>query len=317
MSQRRPAIHAGGSRNPNVRSLCFTSYDEEPPVYDPETMQYMIYQREECPTTKRKHYQGYIIGRGNSRKLFSYKTGSLAGAHVEVARGSHEQCIEYCSKPETRIEEPVTFGEVPKRGGASHKRSQGEALLELVKAQKKPKEILEEEPDLWFRHYQAIPKATMMMADARTEQTPCEVVLGKTGTGKTYYVRTESGGQYYSKNDTDFWDGYDGTEAVLLDDFYGNIKQHEMLRLINHTDEIVNIKHGSVRFKPAKIWITSNDCPSTWYKNISTNRMEALYRRFSTITVFTAFMEYRTFRSGDNGKSAWENYWNSAERLKF
>lgn len=63
-----------------------------------EKFQYIIYGREKCPTTEKKHLQGYCYfknGKSMSavKRLFADNT-----IHLEPSKGSVAQNIKYCTK---------------------------------------------------------------------------------------------------------------------------------------------------------------------------------------------------------------------------
>lgn len=71
-------------------------------------MDYMVYQLEECPETKRLHNQGYI--EFTKQLSFSMVKQLLPDIHFEARKGTQAQAIAYCTKEESRVEEPIVFG---------------------------------------------------------------------------------------------------------------------------------------------------------------------------------------------------------------
>jgi len=73
---------------------------------------YYTFQTEICPTTRRRHVQGYVCLKQRMRLVtFVRKFPS----HVERRNGTHSQAVSYCQKEETRDPEQniVTYGEEP------------------------------------------------------------------------------------------------------------------------------------------------------------------------------------------------------------
>ena len=88
---------------------------------------YGIGQIERCPTTGRLHFQFYI--QAHRTQALSWVRKYIADrAHWEQARGNVQQCIDYCSKDDTRVAGPWTAG-MPKRQGQT---AGLEAATELV-----------------------------------------------------------------------------------------------------------------------------------------------------------------------------------------
>lgn len=103
------------------RRWCFTSYD---PVYvgNPvvlrerfaEGAEYLVYQREVCPNTGKKHIQGYVVLEKKKTLAGVKKWLNDASAHCEQTLGSDAQAADYCTKDESRDTEegmgPFEFG---------------------------------------------------------------------------------------------------------------------------------------------------------------------------------------------------------------
>lgn len=126
-----------------------------------------------------------------------------------------------------------------------------------------------------FRSYRAL------TIGQRSWQTQTEVLWGPPGTGKSMYA-WESGGPtafWLSKPNSNrvFWDGYDGQEVVVIDEFYGWLPYGFMCRLLDRYPMRVETKGSSVPFLARRIIITSNVCPTRWYNK----GLRALRRRLT------------------------------------
>jgi hypothetical protein len=73
-----------------------------------ELIRYMIFQLE-LATTGTKHMQGYV--EFHEPISFSNAISLFADGWIDQRRGSREQAKIYCTKEETRIDGPWTFGE--------------------------------------------------------------------------------------------------------------------------------------------------------------------------------------------------------------
>lgn len=114
----------------------------------------MVYQKEECPTTKKQHWQGYCefscqLRLGEVKKLFG--DNSL---HLEPRWGTQDQAISYCTKTDTRLEKPVHFGS-PKRQG---NRSDLDTIVDCIESKMTCKEILIEHRGHALRYISMIQK---------------------------------------------------------------------------------------------------------------------------------------------------------------
>lgn len=79
---------------------------------EPDKLHYAVWQLEECPTTNKRHVQGYVVF--TQDRTFKTVTKLFPGAHIEKARSSDSACYKYCTKEETRVSGPFHYGERPK-----------------------------------------------------------------------------------------------------------------------------------------------------------------------------------------------------------
>ena len=82
---------------------------------------YYIFQLEKAPTTGRLHYQWYLrfasnVSLSRVAKIFNSVCGGVSGVHCEIAKGTEEECVRYCSKEDTRVGGPWEFGERARAG---------------------------------------------------------------------------------------------------------------------------------------------------------------------------------------------------------
>ena len=75
---------------------------------------YIVYGRENAPTTGTFHLQGFVIF--NTPQRCGAVRGYLPGAHIEPAIGTSFQCREYCIKDGDFVE----FGVFPSNPGQRH-----------------------------------------------------------------------------------------------------------------------------------------------------------------------------------------------------
>lgn len=71
----------------------------------------------------------------------------------------------------------------------------------------------------------------------------------------------------YWKQRSNWWDGYAGHEAVILDEFYGWLPFDLLLRLCDRYPLMVETKGGQTQFAAKTICITTNMLPCNWYKS--------------------------------------------------
>lgn len=89
---------------------CFTAWKK--PTINTDLVIFMVWQKEECPTTKLMHYQGYIETKKpyalfQMKSLFKDKE-----IHLETARKCRVANYRYCTKNESYANERFEFGDI-------------------------------------------------------------------------------------------------------------------------------------------------------------------------------------------------------------
>lgn len=136
------------------RNVCFTSYQKEI-SYDETKLNYIVYQKEVCPNTKKEHWQGYCelkkqMSMRQVKKLFNDNK-----LHIEARKGTQKQAITYCKKDDSRKDgcEPFEWGKAKKQG----KRSDLEAFVNKMKDNGLDKAI-EEYPTTYVKYHAGMDK---------------------------------------------------------------------------------------------------------------------------------------------------------------
>lgn len=112
----------------------------------------------------------------------------------------------------------------------------------------------------------------------------CDVFWGRTGTGKSRRAWEEAGLDAYPKDpNSKFWDGYQGQDHVVIDEFRGAISISHLLRWLDRYPVIVEVKGSSVCFRASRVWITSNLDPRLWYPEADQETIDALLRRLTVV----------------------------------
>lgn len=140
--------------------------------------------------------------------------------------------------------------------------------------------LAEEHFGAWVRYNRSFREYKRLKTTPRDFKTEVEVVVGPTGTGKSTYAQSHE--NVYFKQNSQWWDGYDGHTVVVLDDFYGWLKYDDMLRIMDRYPLLVQTKGGQQQFLARKLVITSNALPTSWYSKIfsdSKNSFPAFARR--------------------------------------
>jgi len=297
----------------NAKHWCFTSYRDEEPTY-PAGATYAIWQREQCPTTGKLHWQGYIEFSQKKRRSLAQKLIGDSTAHFELRKGTRDQAIAYCSKEDTRMD--GTLREYGERPTGEESKSQLQRVAQRVRDGASTGDIAGEEPTAIIRYGKGI---TALIA-ARDALQPMSyrsvrvlVVSGPPGCGKTKwafnYISDRFAGiaynKVYTEGESSWWDGYAGHKCIFIDDFEGAAPIEELLHLLGgygHNRQYA-IKGGFVRLDGLDtIIFTSNSTPESWYmhkRHLPRAKTEALLRR---ITWQKAVQQGETFEYDANEK---------------
>lgn len=229
---------------------------------------YVVYQKEKAASGT-LHLQGYA--EFSTRKKLDTLKKVCGEAHWEPRHGTQAQAIAYCQKEDTRVAGPWEQG--TKAEDDQGQRNDLYALKSDIESGMPMLEVANNNYALMQRcHKFALWHRSLMNNHGRKHQTTVEVFWGKPDTGKTTHVQKIAGDNAFwlrqpQHNGQLWWDGYDGNEVVVIDEFYGWIPRTLMQRLIDHTPLMLDTKGAAVNFIAKKIYIVSNAPPSEWWKN--------------------------------------------------
>lgn len=131
------------------------------------------------------------------------------------------------------------------------------------------------------------------MISTKPRDHPVEVIVlhGPAGTGKSKYCKDNYPKAYW-KQRSQWWDGYNNHEHVVVDEFYGWLPYDLLLRICDRYPLLVETKGGQVQFVAKTIIITSNLHPLQWYKNMY---FPALQRRVTKWIIMPVWGEQEDY----------------------
>jgi len=210
--------------------------------------------------------------------------------HVEAMRGSFEQARAYCSKADTRDADAgfgfEEFGELPRDGAGRGQgfRSDYAEILRAVEGGGTFMDIARLDPGVAIRYSSGVGRLIGMAMQPRDFKTVVRWYFGPTGSGKSRAAYQESGDSVYTKmGDNKWWDGYQGQETTIIDDYRPWNKDFGfayLLRLCDRYPMQVEVKGGTVQFRSRLLIVTCPRKPEGLWPN-SADDVGQLLRRIN------------------------------------
>lgn len=224
-----------------------------------------------------KHLQGYCEYE-NAVTLGRVKKDTSERIHLEKRRGTQAEAIKYCTKD-------GDIWEKGERRPGQGSRTDLRDVANGINDGKSLQQISEEYPVEWIKFNRGIQSLHNMKETPKWREITVLVYWRPTGTGKTKRAMREESVYKLNQNTngTLWFDGYNGEETLLLDDFYGWIRYGELLTLLDGYPYRCQLKGGYCWARWTTIIITSNEQPDGWYK---INDISALKRRITAIREF-------------------------------
>lgn len=290
-------------RNPKYRYHCLTWHGWEDYKGDIATDElfkalnatYLVYQIEECPKTHKIHLQGYAEF-ANPRSITGLQK-IMPGVHSEKRVGTAVQASEYCKKEDTRFENlgPFEFGTLS--NNVQGKRSDLEDLRDAINSGMSVEDLFDEHFAPMIKYPKGISMFMTLKATRRDFRTHWELHLGEPGSGKTTSVASRYVRAYW-KAAHEWWCDYDGSDVVVMDEFYGQLPFTTLLRLGDSTPLSLQTKGGHKQFLASTVVFISNAHPSTWYKDPRLD-VRSLIRRFGKVWFHAKHEEPQVYDSLD------------------
>lgn len=223
------------------------------------------------------HVQGYVQF-GKVVRFNAAKEMLGPRVHLEPAKGTPEQASAYCKK-DGKFQE---FGELrtPHTGGRMEKERFRDALKRARDGDLDG--LAQEHPDLYTRY-----QLTYLREAKLHRPMPAPVselnnwwYFGSTGTGKSRKAREENPG-YYLKRITKWWDGYQGQDVVIIEEWHPDVVpalQQMLKEWADHHPFQAEYKGGSMIIRPKKIIVTSNYAMNECFSDMAI--LDPLLRRF-------------------------------------
>ena len=217
------------------------------------------------------HLQGYV--RFENARAFHAVSTLLPRAHLEAANGTPAQNYAYCTKEGNVVWEE---GTMPTDGGAQEKKRWADAWQHAMDGDF---DLID--PQIKFTHYSTMKR---IYKDHQAKPDDAEGVTGvwyygKSGAGKSKAARVNFPNAYL-KMCNKWWDGYQGEDSVIIDDFdlSHSVLAHHLKIWADRYSFMAEMKGEALQIRPLNIVVTSQYRPDQIWQDEET--LEAIGRRF-------------------------------------
>jgi len=271
-----PAKTDGHGPKYRTRSIVFTIFDlatlDDLRTYGQNEVEYMRFGIETCPTTGRQHAQGWL--QWNNPRSVQQFWKRFNHPHIEPRYGSVDHNQKYTSKDGVWEE----FGQPPKQG----ERIDWTRAREELQQRHSVVEVINNQPHL-LPTIRALERyATLSRQPPNDRDIRCIYIHGPSGCGKSRAVHQAYPNAYW-KPAGEWWDGYEGQQVVVLDDYYGDQPYSQLLRVLDRYPLRLPVKGGFVPAEYTTVIITSNARPDEQYEGIEGHRRAPLMRRLTRV----------------------------------
>jgi len=247
---------------------------------------YLVFGYEIAPTTGTPHLQGFVSW-DSPRSFDKFKASISPSLSVRTCDMPAKVNAEYCKKTDTK--DPAKpppgyeeFGEIPRQG----ERTDWCVALSQIKSGSPVEEVVENQPQL-LPCIRALDTFKAKLLKPLNRDVEVIVLWGDAGSGKSRWAYETYPNLYskpVAKASGNYFDGYTGQDTLLLDDFYGDIKYTDLLRVIDRYPYHAPVSGSHVWAQWNRVIITSNKPPEKWY---AVGLTPALRRRLHKIFFYS------------------------------
>jgi len=273
--------------------FCFTLNnwtDVDIQWFDDSTMFKYVCYGKEIGANLTPHLQGYFEFPNRQTKSVAacVKTlidgGLVSRPHIEIAKGTADQCIVYCQKEGVFWEK----GEKPKGQG---KRVDLDAVYASITNGDSLQDVACSHPTEFIKFHRGIERLIAIRQPKRNWKTEVYWLWGPSGTGKSRWAWETYPDAYMKQAGTKWWCGYSDQACAIIDDFRPSkeLPFNFILSLFDRYPLLLEVKGGSTQCLLKTICVTSPFSPDQMLLNLDWVGMEAglqLKRRLDHVIQF-------------------------------
>lgn len=236
-----------------------------------------------------RHWQLVLVHSEPIR--FSTLKKKLPTAHVEPVRDLRAS-LAYVQKEDTRVEgaKPLVKGSISPGPGQGHRSDLDALRTRILQGQETADDLILSDASAW-RHSRLVGDLVGARDRHRQEgklrNVQVRVVFGDTGTGKTSAVLTglQALGSVCRVTHwgTGTFDGYDGQDSLVLDEFAGQPPLEELLTWLDRYPVALPARYRARQAAFVRVVLCANAPPWTWYEFAPKAQRAALARRLHLV----------------------------------
>lgn len=266
------------------RNWCFTLNNytvDDLHEIDQWTFAYLVVGREIGDEKKTPHLQGYVEF-ANAHKGAAVRQGFGGRGHWEPRRGTAPQASDYCKKEGTFME----LGVMGRQGRRTDLNEIGEAIMSGDSIA----DVAADHPGTYIKFHKGIAALKSVTYSHRTEPPHVTWLWGEAGTGKTRTAVEHSPNSFYIKDGTQWWDGYNQEDVIVIDDFEPcKWPYRDFLRLLDRYPYQGQVKGGYVAVNSPHIFITCEHPPTSYWTG---NELAQVARRITDLKQITGVEDH-------------------------
>lgn len=239
--------------------------------------------------TEYRHWQLVLVHGEPIR--FSTLKKKLPTAHVEPVRDLHAS-LAYVQKEDSRVEgeKPLVKGDIRPGPGQGHRSDLDALRTRILQGQETADDLILSDACAW-RHSRLVGDLVGARDRRRQEgklrDVQVRVVFGDTGTGKTSAVLDglQALGSVCRVTHwgSGVFDGYDGQDSLVLDEFAGQSPLEELLTWLDVYPVALPARYRPRQAAFVRVVLCSNAPPWAWYPHAPKAQRAALARRLHLV----------------------------------
>lgn len=230
------------------------------------------------------HYQGCFWLKGTKNLTNAKVALGVGHAHMEKAI-NWERAVQYCRKPDTRIDGPWDHGAEPV-GPGQGARTDVQLAVTTLKRTRDLAETAEKHAATFVKYHAGMQRYLQLLTKPRRRPNlRIWCLYGETRTGKTTAAWDIFPNLYVLFDAKAPWmDGYNEHREVLIDDYGdGKMNIHMLKRVLDQWPMQVPVKGSSTPWNPEIIIITTNQTVNDWYPQAHPSDRAALQARMTWV----------------------------------